>query len=58
MVDSTPTEVGPPSMTTSIRPASSASTWAASVGLTCPERLAEGATTGPPAASIRARATG
>ena len=48
MVDSTPTGVGPPSTIRSIRPPRSTSTCCAEVGETCPERFAEGATTGPP----------
>ena len=39
----------PPSSTASMRPSRSPSTWSASVGLTRPERLAEGAATGRPA---------
>ncbi len=58
MVDSTPTRVGPPSTTASMRPDRSSITCAASVGLTRPERLAEGAATGRPVAAKRARATG
>ena len=50
MVDSTPTSTGPPSTIRSIRPARSLCTWAAVVGETWPDRLAEGATTGPPKA--------
>ena len=41
-----------------MRPSRSAATWAARVGLTRPERFAEGATSGTPAAAISARATG
>ena len=48
MVDSTPTATAPPSTIRSIRPARSLCTWAAVVGETWPDRLAEGATTGPP----------
>ncbi|MGY4486077.1 hypothetical protein ACVWWR_005268 [Bradyrhizobium sp. LM3.2] len=58
MVDSTPTVTGPPSTIRSIRPARSLSTWAASVGETWPERLADGATTAPPKARRIACATG
>ena len=43
-----PTSVAPPSSTASMRPSRSPSTWSASVGLTRPERLAEGAATGRP----------
>ena len=53
IVDSIPTRVGPPSTTASIRVSSSLSTCAASVGLMRPERLAEGATIGNPAACSR-----
>ena len=58
MVDSTPTVHGPPSITMSMRPRRSASTCAALVGETWPERLAEGATTGPPKAASSACASG
>ena len=58
MVDSTPTGVAPPSMIRSMRPRRSASTCWAVVGETCPERLAEGATTGRPKAMRMSRATG
>ena len=58
MVDSTPTGQGPASITMSMRPRRSASTCAALVGETWPERLADGATTGPPKAASNARATG
>ena len=44
-----PTGEAPPSSTASMRPSRSPSTWSASVGLTRPERLAEGAATGRPA---------
>ena len=47
MVDSTPTATGPPSTIRSMRPSRSAFTCAAVVGETWPERLADGATTGP-----------
>src|SRR5207245_2185586 len=57
-VDSIPTCVGPPSMRRSIRPSRSASTWAALVGERRPDRLAEGATTGPANAARISRATG
>ncbi len=57
MVDSTPTSTGPPSTIRSIRPARSLCTCAAVVGETCPDRLAEGATTGPPNARRMSRAT-
>ncbi len=57
MVDSTPTATAPPSTIRSIRPARSLSTWAAVVGDTWPDRLADGATTGPPKARRMARAT-
>ena len=46
--NSTPTVHGPPSRIRSMRPRKSASTWAAVVGETWPERLAVGATMGPP----------
>ena len=58
MVDSTPTAHGPASITMSMRPRRSASTCAGVVGEMWPERLAEGATTGPPKASSNAWATG
>ena len=58
MVDSMPTDVGPPSRIRSIRPRRSLSTCAAVVGETWPERLADGATTGLPSARRRPRATG
>ena len=58
MVDSTPTWVAPPSSTASMRPSRSPSTWSASVGLTRPERLAEGAATGRPACCRSAWARG
>ena len=58
MVDSTPTGVGPPSTIRSMRPRRSASTCAAVVGETWPERLADGATTGPPNAASKRCATG
>ena len=58
MVDSSPTGAGPPSTISSMRPRRSASTCAAVVGETWPERLADGATTGPPNAARMARATG
>jgi len=48
MVDSTPTETGPPSMIRSMRPARSLATCAAAVGETWPDRFAEGATIGCP----------
>src|SRR6202040_3827192 len=48
IVDSTPTGVAPPSTIKSMRPLKSAWTCSALVGETWPERLAEGATTGPP----------
>ena len=57
MVDSTPTGQGPASNSMSMRPRKSASTWAALVGDTWPERLAEGATTGPLNAVSKACAT-
>ena len=46
---------GPPSSTMSMRPRRSASTCAAVVGETWPERLADGATTGPPSREQSAR---
>ena len=46
--NSTPTGVSPPSSIASIRPSRSSRTWLARVGLTRPERLAEGAATGRP----------
>ena len=58
MVDSTPTSTAPPSTIRSIRPARSLCTWAAVVGETWPDRLADGATTGPPNARRMSRATG
>ena len=58
MVDSTPTATGPPSTIRSIRPARSPCTWAAVVGDTWPDRLADGATTGPPKARRMASAAG
>ena len=57
MVDSRPTGQGPPSRMTSIRPPRSSNTWPAIVGLGRPLRLALGAATGTPAASISAWAT-
>ena len=51
MVNSTPTCVGPPSSTQSMRPSRSPITCPACVGETRPERLAEGAATGTPAAA-------
>ena len=57
-VDSTPTEVGPPSRRSSIRPSRSSRTCSAHVGLGRPERLAEGAAMGREAAWMRAWATG
>ena len=48
----------PPSSTASMRPSRSPSTWSASVGLTRPERLAEGAATGRPACCRSAWARG
>ena len=56
-VDSTPTGVGPPSTMRSMRPRRSASTCAAVVGETWPERLADGATTGLPNAARMSCAT-
>ncbi len=58
MVDSTPTEHGPPSSTTSTSVPRSARTWAAVVGLTRPNRLAEGAAIPPPKAASSSRARG
>ena len=55
-VDSTPQAQGPPSRIRPIRSPRSASTCSARVGLTAPERLAEGAASGAPAAAISARA--
>ena len=57
MVDSTPTRHGPPSTTASMRPSMSWRTWAAVVVLGLPERLAEGAATGTPAARMISRVT-
>ena len=57
-VDSTPTSVGPPSTTMSIRSLRSAITCIASVGLGREKRFALGAAIGTPAADMRARATG
>ena len=57
-VDSTPTRHGPPSSTRSTRVPSPRTTCAARVGEIRPNRLAEGAATGMPAARIRASATG
>src|SRR5262249_10604634 len=54
IVDSTPTVVGPPSSTRSMRSPRSASTCSAVVGDTWPDWLAEGATTGLPNAAISA----
>ena len=58
MVDSTPTETGPPSTIKSMRPSRSLATWAAVVGETWPERLADGATIGRPSSRKISRATG
>src|SRR5579875_3901042 len=58
IVDSTPTFVGPASSSRSIRPARSASTCSAVVGLVWVKRLALGAAIGTPAARMSARATG
>ena len=55
-VDSTPTGQGPPSRMTSMRPSISSRTCCAVVGLGRPERLAEGAAMGTPAALMRASA--
>ena len=55
-VDSTPTAQGPPSTTAAMRPPSPSSTCAAVVGLTWPERLAEGAATGRPTCAQQRRA--
>jgi len=55
---STPTVVEPPSMTRSMRPSRSCSTWAACVGLGREKRFALGAAIGMPAAASSARATG
>ena len=49
--NSTPIGVGPPSTISSMRPRRSASTCAAVVGETWPDRLADGATTGRPKAA-------
>ena len=57
-VDSTPTRHAPESITAAIRPSSPASTCAAVVGEIPPERLAEGAATGPPNAANNRVATG
>ena len=58
MVDSTPTATAPPSTIRSIRPSRSLCTWAAMVGDTWPDRLADGATTGRPKTRRMSRATG
>src|SRR5207344_3338368 len=55
-VDSSPSVHGPPSRIMAGRRPSSASTWAAVVGLTRPERLALGAAMGSLAALRRSRA--
>ena len=55
-VDSTPTAQGPLSSTASMRPPSPSSTCCAVVGLTWPERLADGAATGRPTARSSASA--
>ncbi len=57
-VDSTPTLHAPESIIAAIRPPRPASTCAALVGLTPPERLADGAATGRPSAAIKRCATG
>jgi hypothetical protein len=57
-VDSTPTGVGPASSTSSMRPAKSAITWSAVVGLGRPNRFALGAAMGVALARISASATG
>ena len=57
IVDSTPTEVGPPSRIMSMLPSRSALTCCAVVGETWPERFADGATIGLPNAASRSRAT-
>ena len=57
-VDSSPIGAGPPSRIMATRSPKSASTCAAVVGLTWPERLALGAATGRPAARSSACATG
>src|SRR3954454_16307213 len=54
MVESTPTPPGPPSSTTSTSDPRSARTWAAVVGLTRPNRLADGAAS-PPSKARRSR---
>ena len=58
MVDSTPTEQGPPSKMASILPSMSSSMWAAVVGLGRPEVFPEGAAPGTSAAWITARHRG
>ena len=58
MVDSTPTEQGPPSTMASILPSMSSAMWAAVVGLGRPEVLPDGAATGTSAAWRIARHTG
>ena len=58
IVDSIPCTQDPPSITAFIRPDKSAITWDVSVGLTFPERFAEGAATGPANALSRRMATG
>ena len=58
MVDSTPTEQGPPSTMASIFPSMSSHIWAAVVGLGRPEVFPDGAATGTSAASRMARHTG
>ncbi len=57
MVDSTPAVQGPPS-STGTRPSNPATTCAAVVGDSRPERLAEGAASGRPAARISSSASG
>ena len=58
MVDSTPTEQGPPSTMPSIFPSMSSSMSSMLVGLGRPEAFPEGAATGTPAAWMIARHTG
>ena len=56
IVDSSPSGEGPSSRIQSTRPCRSAATCSARVGLTRPDRFADGATSGSPTASISARA--
>ena len=58
IVDSTPTVLAPPSRTSGTSSPSSARTAAAVVGLTRPNRFADGAASPPPNAASSSRATG